>query len=70
MVLAAFLNERLVEPQRRRLMERGRVEGRKEGRAEGRAEVIAEARTRLRNEGIDPDRIFPLEEEQDDSERC
>ena len=74
MVLAAFLNEKLVEPQRRRLMERGRAQGRaeglEEGRAEARAEVIAEGRARLREEGIDPDLIFPLESEEDDSERC
>lgn len=74
MVLAAFLNERLVEPQRRRLMERGRAlgraEGRAEGLAEGREEVIAQARARLLEEGIDPDLIFPSPEENDDSERC
>lgn len=62
MVLADFLNTHLVEPQRRRLIERGREEGR--------AETIAKGRARLIEEGIDPDRIFPLEEEQDDSERC
>ena len=70
MVLAAFLNERLVEPQRRRLMERGRALGRAEGLAEGREEVIAQARARLLEEGIDPDLIFPSPEEDDDSERC
>ena len=66
MVLAAFLNEKLVEPQRRRLIERGRAQGREEGRAE----VIARGRARLREEGIDPDLIFPLENEENDSERC
>ncbi|MYC34001.1 MAG: hypothetical protein F4X64_12610 [Chloroflexi bacterium] len=74
MVLAAFLNEKLVEPQRRRLRaegrEAGRAEGREEGRAEARAEVIAEGRARLIEEGIDPDLIFPLKEGRDDSERC
>lgn len=62
MVLAAFLNEKLVEPQRRRL--------RAEGREAGRAEVIAEGRARLIEEGIDPDLIFPLKEGRDASERC
>ena len=70
MVLAAFLNEKLVEPQRRRLIERGRAEGLEEGRAEGRAEVIVKGRARLLEEGIDPDLIFPLEAETDDRERC
>ena len=57
-VLAAFLNEKLVEPQRRRL----RAEGRAEGHAEGRAEAIADVRSRLLQEGIDPDRIIPPDE--------
>ena len=70
MVLADFLNTHLVEPQRRRLIERGRAQGREEGRAEARAEVIAKGRARLREEGIDPDLIFPLENQEDDSERC
>ena len=34
-VLAEFLNNHLLEPQRRRLMERGRAQGREEGREEG-----------------------------------
>lgn len=70
MVLAAFLNEKLVEPQRRKLRAEGREEGRAEGREEGRAEIIAMGRARLMEEGIDPDLIFPLEEGRDDSERC
>ena len=57
MVLAAFLNEKLVEPQRRRLRE--------EGRKEARAELIADIRARLLDEGIDPDRIIPHEEAND-----
>ena len=68
MVLAAFLNEKLVEPQRRRLRAQGREEGRKEGRKEARAEVIADIRSRLLQEGIDPDRIIP-DEESDDIDR-
>lgn len=57
MVLATFLNEKLVEPQRRRL----RAEGREEGRKEGRAETIADIRSRLLRQGIDPDLIIPPE---------
>ena len=62
MVIADFLNTHLVEPRKRRLHERGRAEGLAEGRAEARAEVIADIRARLLQEGIDPDRILPLEE--------
>ena len=82
MVLAAFLNEKLVEPQRRRLraegheegraegLEEGREEGRAEARAEARAEMITKGRARLIEQGIDPDLIFPLEEDKDSAERC
>ena len=78
MVLAAFLNEKLVEPQRRRLRAEGREEGRaegreegrEEGRAEARAEMITKGRARLIEQGIDPDLIFPLEEDKDSAERC
>ena len=82
MVLAAFLNDKLVEPQRRRLRAEGHEEGREEGRAEGReegreegraearAEMITKGRARLIEQGIDPDLIFPLEEDKDSAERC
>ena len=60
-VLAEFLNNNLLEPQKRRLREQGRALGVAEGIAEGRAEVLAEIRARLLQEGIDPDRIIPLE---------
>jgi hypothetical protein len=63
-MVLAFLNEKLVEPQRRRL----RAEGREEGRKEARAEIIADIRSRLLQEGIDPDRIIPPEES-DDTDR-
>ncbi len=69
MVLADFLNTHLVEPQRRRLIEQGRVEGRAEGIEEGRAEAIADIRSRLLQEGIDPDLIIPLEGA-DRKDRC
>ena len=72
MVLAEFLNNHLVEPQRRRLIERGRTqghaEGREEGRAEARAETITEGRARLIEQGIDPDLIFPLDTQTDDTD--
>lgn len=69
MVLAAFLNEKLVEPQRRKLRAEGRAEGRAEARAEiiadVRAEIIADVRARLLEQGIDPDRVIPSEEAND-----
>ena len=71
-VFAAFLNEKLVEPQRRRLRAEGHAvghaEGLAEGRAKGRAEIIADIRSRLLDEGIDPDRIIPPEEADDDDD--
>ena len=74
MALAAFLNDKLVEPQRRRLRAEGREEGREEGleqgREEGRAETIVEGRARLIEQGIDPDLIFPLDEEADDTDEA
>ncbi len=65
MVLADFLNTHLVEPQRRRLIERGRAQGREEARAE----TITEGRARLIEQGIDPDLIFPLDEEVGEADR-
>ena len=62
MVIADFLNTHLVGPQKRRLIDRGRVEG----RVEGRAETVAKGRARLIEHGIDPDLIFPLEEDMGD----
>ena len=58
MVIADFLNTHLVEPRKRRLIERGRVEGR--------AETVAKGRARLIEQGIDPDLIFPPEEDRGD----
>ena len=66
MVLADFLNTHLVEPQRRRLIERGRAQGREEARAE----TITEGRARLIEQGIDPDLIFPLDAEADDTDEA
>ena len=74
MVLAEFLNRHLLEPQKRRLINQGRAEGRAEGREEGReearAEIIAKSRARLIEQGIDPNLIFPLDEETDDTDRA
>ena len=72
MALAAFLNDKLVEPQRRKLRaeghEEGREEGLEQGREEGRAETITEGRARLIEQGIDPDLIFPLDTQTDDTD--
>ncbi len=57
MVLAKFLNDKLLEPAQEKL----RAEGRDQGRAEGRAEVIANIRSRLLEIGINPDDILPSE---------
>ena len=70
MALAAFLNDKLVKPQRRRLRAEGREEGLEEGRAEGRAETITEGRARLIEQGIDPDLIFPLDGEADNTDEA
>ncbi len=65
-VLAEFLNNNLLEPQKRRLRDAIRAEVHDEVRAEVRdevrAETIAEARPRLEKHGINPDVIFPPEE--------
>ena len=68
MALAAFLNDKLVEPQRRRLRAEGHEEGLEQGREEGRAETITEGRARLIEQGIDPDLIFPLDTQTDDTD--
>ncbi len=62
MVLAKFLNDKLLEPAQEKLRAEGRDQGRVEGRAEGRAEVIANIRSRLLEIGVNPDDILPSEE--------
>ena len=58
MVLAEFLNNNLLEPQKRRL------------RAEGRAEALAEVRSLLQEQGINPDDvILPDDAAADDADR-
>ena len=65
MVLAKFLNDKLLEPAQEKLRaegrDQGRAEGRDQGRAEGRVEVIAKVRSRLVEMGINPDDILPSE---------
>lgn len=59
MVLAEFLNRHLLEPQKQRLLEQGRVEGRVQERETLRAQ--------LKKRGLNPDDFLPPEEN-DDSE--
>ena len=63
MVLAEFLNRHLLEPQKQRLLEQGRIEGRVEGRSEERDRI----RARLERRGLNPD-DFLLPEEEGDAE--
>jgi hypothetical protein len=50
MVIAAFLNRHLLEPQKQRLLQQGRSQER------------AEIRARLKKLGLNPDDILPTEE--------
>ena len=62
MVLAEFLNRKLLEPQDRRLqeqMKKAREEAREEGREEGHTEAMAMVRALLREKGLNPDDIIP-----------
>ncbi len=62
MVLAEFLNNNLLEPQKRRL--------RAQAHAEGRAEALAEVRSLLQEQGINPDDvILPDDAAADDADR-
>ena len=51
MVIAAFLNRRLLEPQKQRLMAQALEQGRKEERNN--------IREQLRQRGYDPDELLP-----------
>ena len=55
MVIAAFLNRRLLEPQKQRLMAQGRKLGLEQGRKEERNNI----REQLRQRGYDPDELLP-----------
>ena len=62
MVLAEFLNRKLLEPQKRRDLERlkkARAEGHERGREEGHAEALATVRALMREKGLNPDDIIP-----------
>ena len=69
MVLAEFLNNKLLEPQKRRLRDEGHTAGRAEGYAEGRDETLALVRTNLLEKGINPDDIIPPEATDDADHR-
>ena len=55
MVIAAFLNKHLLEPQRQRLMAQGLEQGLEQGRKEERNNI----REHLRQRGYDPDELLP-----------
>ena len=55
MVIAAFLNRHLLEPQRQRLMAQGLEQGLEQGRKEERNNI----REQLRQRGYDPDELLP-----------
>ena len=59
MVIAAFLNRHLLEPQKQRLLEQGREEERKANKAR-----IAVARKLLAERGFNPDEFLPTEEDE------
>ena len=58
MVIADFLNRHLLEPQKQRLLEQGRMEGRKEGREK----ALAIVRKHLTEDGLNPDDYMPIGE--------
>ncbi len=58
MVLAEFLNRKLLEPQDRRLQEQLK-KARAEAREEGHAEAMAIVRALMREKGLNPDDIIP-----------
>ena len=58
MVLAEFLNRKLLEPQDRRLQEQLK-KAREEAREEGHTEAMAMVRALLREKGLNPDDIIP-----------
>ena len=59
MVIAAFLNRRLLEPQKQRLMVQALEQGRKLGLEQGRKEERNNIREQLRQRGYDPDELLP-----------
>ncbi len=74
MVLAEFLNNNLLEPQKQRLRAQGHAVGHAQGHAvghaQGRAEALAEVRSLLQEQGINPDDvILPDDTVADDADR-
>ena len=71
MVIAAFLNRHLLEPQKQRLMaqgleqglEQGRHQGLEQGLEQGRKEERNNIREHLRQQGYDPDELLPPPED-------
>lgn len=61
MVLAEFLNRHLLEPQKQRLLRQGREQAMAEADNAVRAR-LSEARSKLEEQGLDPDDFLPLEE--------
>jgi len=59
MVIAAFLNRHLLEPQKQRLMAQGRHQGLEQGLEQGRKEERNNIREQLRQRGYDPDELLP-----------
>ena len=64
MVLAEFLNRHLLEPQKQRLLRQGREQAMAEVDDAVRAR-LSEARSKLEEQGLDPDDFLPLEESGD-----
>ena len=58
-VIAAFLNRRLLEPQKQRLMAQALEQGRKLGLEQGRKEERNNIREQLRRQGYNPDEMLP-----------
>ena len=63
MVIAAFLNRRLLEPQKQRLMAQALEQGRKLGLEQGRKEERNNIREQLRRQGYNLDAMLPPPED-------
>ena len=67
MVIAAFLNRHLLEPQKQRLMaqglEQGRHQGLEQGLEQGRKEERNNIREQLRQQGYNLDELLPPPED-------
>ena len=68
MVLAEFLNRHLLEPQKQRLLRQGREQAREQAMAEADDAVrarLSEARSKLKEQGLNPDDFLPLPDDGD-----